>query len=237
MSDLNAPSATSRDRALQLAKRGAKGVLGALPVVGPATAEVIDYFFRLPLEERRNQWFAEVGSVLEKLRTKQPEIGIDALSQDPEFITTLHRATDVAIRTHQQEKIAALRAAVLSSALPSAPGMDLRSFFLHLVEELSPTHLRILALYNDPRAWFSAHGGTAPTGLYAGSKLEVLKAAYPDLVQADTWRVFADQLEARELMGGITAMMSGASIMQPATTPLGKRFVEFITEPPPAASE
>jgi hypothetical protein len=46
------------------------------------------------------------------------------------------------MRTHQDAKVESLRNAVINSALPTAPDMDLRAFFLHLVDELSPTHLR-----------------------------------------------------------------------------------------------
>jgi hypothetical protein len=69
-------------------------------------------------------------------------------------VTTVHQATDVALRTHLDAKREALRNAVVNAALPSAPSSEQQAEFLRLVETLSPTHLRLLRLYDNPRAYF-----------------------------------------------------------------------------------
>jgi hypothetical protein len=228
-SDLTPPTESPGERRRDLAKRAAKGVLGAVPVAGGALSEVVDALFRHPLEARREKWFAQVAKAIEDLRGRHPEVDIAELSRDEEFVTALHQATDAAMRTHHQEKLTALRNAVLNAALPSAPDSDMQSFFIQLAQQLSPTHLRILAVYDDPPRWFKKHGINPPE-LYAGSRTEVLQLALPDLFRSN-WRTYIKQLEAEGLMGSLSGMVTGPSVMSSATTELGKAFLAFISAP------
>jgi hypothetical protein len=96
-----------------------KGALSGIPVAGGILAE----FFSLVLT---------------------PQLG-----DNPAFITTVMHATQVALRTHQQEKLDALRNAVMNAATGNTPEEDLQSLFLTFIEEFTPTHLRILNLIRD----------------------------------------------------------------------------------------
>ncbi|HWE42435.1 MAG TPA: hypothetical protein VG432_08015 [Gemmatimonadaceae bacterium] len=227
--DLTPPTESPGERTRALAKHAAKGALGAVPLAGGALAEVVDVLFRDPLEARRERWFEQVAEAIEDLRARKPNVDVDGLARNEEFVTTLHHATDAAMRTHHQEKLSALRNAVLNAALPGAPDSDMQIVFVQLVQQLSPTHLRILAVYNDPLQWFAQHGITPPT-LYAGSRAEVLQLALPDIARAN-WRVYAKQLEDAGLMGSLAGMVTGPTITSSATTDLGKEFLAFISAP------
>jgi hypothetical protein len=57
--------------------------------------------------------------------------------------------TLVAIRTHKEEKLLALRNAVVNSATATAPQDDLKAIFLNLVDAFTPTHLKIVKYFQN----------------------------------------------------------------------------------------
>jgi hypothetical protein len=60
------------------------------------------------------------------------------------------QAAQAAIRTHDQEKLDALRNAVLNTALGKEPDKDRQAIFLSLLDRLQPAHLRILKTFQHP---------------------------------------------------------------------------------------
>ena len=68
----------------------------------------------------------------------------------------------MATRNHEQEKIDALRNAVLNSALPHPPDDSLQQTFLAWVDRFTVWHLHSLSLFDDPKAWFAAGVGNSP---------------------------------------------------------------------------
>jgi hypothetical protein len=106
------------------------------------------------------------------------------------------------------------------------------SEFLRLVDMLSPTHLRLLWLYDDPRGYFQAHSLPEPDYV-AASRDVLITTAFPDLVdQEAAWRRAAQQLEELGLMGRLGGMGTGAGVWNRATTDLGRTFLHFISSPP-----
>jgi hypothetical protein len=78
---------------------------------------------------------------------KVSELTPERLSRNEAFVSTALRATEIAVRTHEHEKLEALRNAVMSSALPDAPDDTLQQIFLNHVDSLTPWHLRILTIH------------------------------------------------------------------------------------------
>lgn len=121
-----------------------KGTLSVIPFAGGAAAELFTLILSPPLEKRRQRW---MESVTERL--DQAEANIQSLGQNPSFVTTLVHASTIAVRTHQEEKLEALRNAVVNSALGLTPSDDLQAIFLNLVDSFTPTHLRILRYFQN----------------------------------------------------------------------------------------
>ncbi len=117
-----------------------KGVLSTVvPLAGGTAAELFELVLAPPLSKRRDEWMESVAKRLEGV-----EANVNSMRNDPAFVTTALQATQIALRTHQEEKLEALRNAVVNSAIGTAPQDDLRAIFLNLVDAFTPTHLRIL---------------------------------------------------------------------------------------------
>jgi hypothetical protein len=188
-----------------------KAAISAVPGIGGPAAELLAIALISPLEKRRDEWMSSVA-----VRLQAAELRLDKLADDPAFVTTLVHATQIASRNHQEEKLSALRNAVVNSALGNAPAEDLRALFLTLVDELTPTHLRILRL-------FESSGSVGSTRQQLAAEREVtdqmvLRLSNSGLI--DDPRPYAGRM--REHPEPLVTL---------AWTPskLGKRFLEFIT--------
>lgn len=121
-----------------------KGALSGVPLVGGIAAELLTLAFEPPLSKRRDEW---MESLWKKL--KAAEAKLESLQDDPAFFTTILQATQIALRTHQEEKLEALLNAVANSAVRPAPEDDVRALFLNFIEGFTPTHLRLLRFFQS----------------------------------------------------------------------------------------
>lgn len=68
------------------------------------------------------------------------------------------QATQTALRTHLEEKLKALKNAVVNVALGKEPDPDRQQQFRTLVDRFSDTHLVVLKFLNDPASHFQRRG-------------------------------------------------------------------------------
>ncbi len=52
---------------------------------------------------------------------------------------------------------------------------------MSLVDRFTPSHLRLLTLWNDPPAWFASHGLTPPEAGMAGSRTQTVEAGLAEM--------------------------------------------------------
>jgi hypothetical protein len=123
---------------------------------------------------------------------------------------------------------------VLNSVAPDAPDADTQAIFLNLVDRFTPSHLRLLTLWDDPPAWFSSDADlTPPAAGMAGSRTQTVEAALPEMWgRQDFYLLIAGELSAaRMLTADLSGMVTGTSLMDRLTTGFGRQFVRFISPP------
>lgn len=130
-------------------------------------------------------------------------------------------------------KIEALRNAVLNSVSPDAPDADRQVIMLDLVDRFTPSHFRLVTLWDDPPAWFALHGLTPPQAGMAGSRTQTVEAGLPEMRgRTDFYLRVAHELsEAQMMTAKLSAMVSPSSLMDRLTTDFGRQFVRFIGPP------
>jgi hypothetical protein len=232
------PDLTKRPKetALDVAHTVVKAALGSVPVVGSAASELFAAVVTPPIARRRDEWVENIALGLERLRAGEG-LNYDELSRNDVFISTVLHATQAALRSHQQEKLDALRNAVLNSARSGAPDDDLQLTFLNLVDTFTPWHLRILAFLHDPRAWLDSRT-VSYRHLMMGDVSTVLEMAFPELVsRRDFYDQVAKDLHVRGLLSteSLRVTMTADGMVSSRTTEMGKTFLKFISEP--SASE
>lgn len=165
----------------EVVERAVEAALGSVPIAGPALAVTFVTTLGWRLEHRREEWFTHLAEGLEDVRQRMGDLDFKQLAENPTFVDAVITTTRTIGHTHQKEKIAALRNAVLNSVAPGAPDADTQAIFLNLADRYTPSHLRLLTMWNDPPGWFASHGLTAPTGAIAGAMADVVETGLPEM--------------------------------------------------------
>jgi hypothetical protein len=141
-------------------------------------------------------------------------------------------ATQAAGRTHEQEKLEALRNAITNSALGLAPEEHVQLMFVRFIDEFTTLHLRLLAYMRDPPGWFVRHK-SLPGPANSGSRTLVLEAALPELNgQKDLYMQAVNEVAARGLaQAALGGLVTAQGSWDALTTPFGNRFLDFVSRP------
>lgn len=200
----------------------AKAGIGSVPGVGNAAAEFFQSLVQPPLERRRDEWMSDVSDRIKKL--EEEGLTIEKLQNNEQFISTVMQATQISMRTHQQEKREALRNAVINSAKAISPDENTQQMFLNFVDDFTEWHMRLLRLFNAP---------PPVPGLSGGGLSTVLEHYYPQLQGR---REFYDQVWRDLYVRGLVrsehmhTTIIGSGLTQQQTTPMGVEFLRFISD-------
>jgi hypothetical protein len=194
---------------------------------------IFDNLVTPPIERRRDSWREEVGQRIQQLEGAG-QVSIEALIQDEQFATTLLQASAVAIRTHEKEKINALRNAVLNAALPEPPAESIQQMFIAWIDGFTTWHLRLARFFQDPKAAFLALGKTPPIIAIVGNIPAVVQLLYPELGRRqDFAELVANDLHNKKIIEMPRYVFTGGAdgIYCKRTTSLGDQLLGFISAP------
>jgi hypothetical protein len=217
----------------KLVEPAVEAALSVVPVAGGPLAVLWKQFAGAAYEKRRQAWSEEVSSAINDLLLRVHDLDAQLLGNNDRFLDALAYATATAVTTGQQEKIDALRNAVLNSALPSSISADRQAIFLHYIRDFTASHLKLLKLLADPPAWFEASDRDWPN-LYAGGLGSIIEAGIPEFIgQRDLYDQLGSDLAAAGMTntGGFHTTMTASGLTAGRLTETGKAFLSFITEP------
>jgi hypothetical protein len=235
MSDERAPIAPTGESARDYAHRAVRVGLGFIPVLGAVAAEIFDIAISTPAERRRDRWIIDVTEALAELAESQDGL-LERLGSDERFTTIVLQASSAAVRTHEEEKLCALRNAVLNAALAPSIHETEQQLFIQLVNDLTAWHLRVLQLFADWRRALSHYEcrGSFRRSIVAMEYQEM--TAHEHLVHQLTF----DLVNRALLQPGVPQPVGVGSYVVHAvpddrdmyvTTDWGKALLEFIKDP------
>jgi len=220
--------------AADLAREVGRAIVSTIPVAGGPLQVAFENIFTSPIEKRKEAWLNQLADVITEVQQRVSEITPERLAENDAFVTVVMQASQVAIRNHQQAKLEALRNAVLNAALPNPPHEDEQMVFLRLIDQLTPWHLRVLSVLNDPIQWMERNNIHNP-GWGMGGASTVLEHCLPDLRgQQETYDQIVLDLQGQGLLGRgqfLHTMMTGGGMVASRTTERGRRFIRFISAP------
>lgn len=187
----------------------------------PTANELLALVIQPPLERRRQEWMRTVGERLAELE-KEGKVKLEALQDNEEFVSAVLQASAVALRTHQTEKLEALRNAIINVAKGQAPEDALLHMYLLLVDDLSVFQVRMMHAMAAPQV---------PPNMSTGGLNHVLEHTLPEARGKEAvYRQLWSDLAARGLVdGGLNVTMSGSGLATKRTTGLGDSFLKFIS--------
>jgi hypothetical protein len=168
-------------------------------MISGGVVEAFPAIFASPMDKRRDRsigdlysWVDELHNRLMALEQGGKDFEVEDLINNEAFISILIQATQVAIKTHQQEKLEALRNLVVNVALDIDIDEDIRQWCVSQIDSFTTTHLRLLIFLDNPKEFMRLRypnlNATNPspgapeeifTGL--GDSLEFYNQVYQDL--------------------------------------------------------
>jgi hypothetical protein len=107
-----------------------------------------------PATQRRDKWIDDyLSKAVQTIAEKATPSVIENLSTNEPFLTVVLQATSIALRNHQEEKLEALRNAIINSVLPNAPDESLQLIFLNFIDSFMPCHLIMMDFIDNPTDW------------------------------------------------------------------------------------
>lgn len=121
--------------------KAGRAIVELIPSIGPLSSYFYQKYIVSPSSKRINDFYQTLVDSLCEISAK-----VDCLDFDsPSFTTTLMYAMQIASRNHQEEKLIALRNAVINSVIIPPLDDDIQKIFLNLIDEFTPSHTRVLS--------------------------------------------------------------------------------------------
>lgn len=206
--------------------------LGTIPIGGAAATELLNAIVAPPLDGRRQKWMERVGIALRKLEQSKG-VNLEDLQNNDVFLDTVIQATQLALRTSQEEKLEALRNAILNATLDDFPEVAMQQMFLNFIDFLTVWHIRLLTFLNDP-AECATEKGIDYSSTLMGGMSRFIETVFPELGgRRDLYEQWGNDLHSRGLIvtNNFQVTESGHDLVRSKTTALGKQFLEYITNP------
>ena len=193
----------------------------------PCGSELVNAIVTPPIEKRRTEWIEAIAKLITELSDRLDGFDPSNLSENESFISTVLNATTIAIKTHQKEKLEALKNAVQNSALPSAPEDNLRCIYFRLIDSLTPYHIRLLR--------FFAFANESTTHKKTSLQIwEWVYEAIPELPNnIDLAKKLIEDLRNEFLLEikSLPVVMTTGGLFGSRVTNLGRGFLNFIKSP------
>lgn len=156
------PERTNSDHLHTATKIG----LGFIPVVGGVITTLFETVFSAPIDKRKEEWLRRVAYTVNQLYEKVEGLTPEKLSDNPEFVSVFLQASNIAIRTHNIEKLEALNAAIKNTVLQVDLGESKKIIFLRIVDQMTPLHFKLLHFLTNPEQYVQELNSTLPPNQY-----------------------------------------------------------------------
>jgi len=220
------PQKNTKDYCYDSVKAG----FNLFPFVGGALATVFETVFSSPIDTRKEAWLCDLAKVVDDLCNKVENLTPEKLSKNEEFISAYLLASNIAIRSHQKEKLTALRAAVKNTVLITDYDESMKMIFIRVIDEMTPLHFRLLTFLSTPNVFISELNKLqSPNSITDWGSLEnVWDETYKD-IRADN-SLIDIVISDLHRFGFVHIDKFHKASMNSVSTSIGKQFVAFINE-------
>lgn len=227
-------SPPEKSTAREIVEAAVEGAVGMVPIVGNPLAVALGLSMGWAYNKRMQAWLADLAHAVTELQeVSEAWSSFEDLAEDDVFVDAVIHASRAAQATHQAEKLTALRNGVLNSLGADAPAVDEQARFFRLVDQFTAAHLTLLTLLDDPGAAFDGEGVPRPE-YYSGSRSRLAEDFPPFIGKPAEWlELLASDLASARLIvvSSLSGMITGSGVWDPVTSPLGRRFLEFVRTP------
>jgi hypothetical protein len=202
-----------------------EALVAAIPFVGGSLTVLIDGILKPSHERRLESWLENLSEVVSALQCDAYRFDQLLFAPDNEtFVSSVHRATQIAMSTSIEGKIELLKSALLSVGLGLVSDEFLAVRMISLVDELSVEHLQLIRYAAQPAKFHRTDArppiAATPRSMIA-STFGGLSTEIVDLLLHD--------LGSRGLLKLSGLTVASKEYLEPFATPLGLEFLSFVS--------
>lgn len=206
-----------------------KAGMSSFPIIGGIFSELFSTVFSAPSAKRRDQILSELDRKINDLLSRNESLTIESLINNEAFLTACLQAYQIAMRTHQQEKLIALMNAAVNSATTSIDENE-QQMFLMFIDSFNEWHLKLLLFFNSPLQYMN----TDTVYSSFGSLNNLILRVFPELRNREEfYKQIITDLSIRGLISfdisQLKVMTSGIDLNHSRTTQFGLRFIAYIS--------
>lgn len=193
-------------------------------MVGSAIRQLIE----APLKRRQVKWFEEVRQLVLDHEATLTRLAAQDPQRLDEVLSVIAMSYSAAVRTHIEEKRAMLLKAIENTIVRDTD-FDLLSYFVRLIEDFQPVHMKVLKAYEFPEPLYERK--VAEIYQDKGTDVYIGRLVVVDNPKLSIYVEAAEQeLESRSLIArnGTTKIKSGEIVLRGCLTELGRLFLDHI---------
>ena len=216
-----------------VAANAAEAATSLIPVVGGPLSVVVATLFGYSYQKRLEDWRDEVVAQIRRLNDERG-VAVEDLAGNPAFLDAVATATRIAEMTSSSEKRSYLANALFNVGVGTSLVPDKQAIYLRYVEELTPSHMTMLSLLDDPPKFLDDRGIPWPS-IMMGGLGSIVELGLPELhADKPLLDTVVDDLQRYGLAQnpGLNAIMSGEGLKAARGTAKGREFVQFISSSP-----
>lgn len=206
----------------------AKGGLSCIPIVGGAVAALFETVLSAPIDKRKEQWLLKLAETVDELCSTVDGLSIQSLSENEEFISICIQASNIALRTHHEEKLRRLLNAIRSCV--TNPNMDetKRMIFLRILDEMTELHIQTFVFLAETHRFVAELNSRQPPNhpVHWGDARNVWSKFYPDIKSEDP--ILDVVVNDLHRYGFVFIDKFSHSSLDSVATKLGREFLKFI---------
>ena len=206
--------------------------MSLVPFVGGVLSEAFTTIVTEPSSKRRDNILMLFDERINEVASRVDGLEINILKNDGVFLSTVLQAFQIAMRTHQQEKIAALLNAITNAALSENVEENEQHMFLMVIDSFTELHLRLLLFFYSPDKLCQEKGLKFPDFVLKDNLINVTEKIFPDLKgKFELYSQVSKDLFLRGLLNNDPFNLDWEhNSMNFSVTPMGKQFIDFISQ-------
>ncbi|GHA42515.1 hypothetical protein ACFFLZ_13935 [Photobacterium aphoticum] len=205
---------------------GVKATLNVIPLAGGALATLFETVFSAPIDKRKEDWLILLASTVDEVCEKVENLTPEKLSEHDAFISAYLQASNIAVRTHQEEKIKALNNAVKNTVLNNEIDETIKLMFIRFIDEMTPLHFRILHFLSTPDHYIQKLNTNPNSYTHWGDLRNVWEKTYSDVSSNDP--IIDLIISDLNRFGMVRIKQFHEARLDSVGTSVGQNFIDFI---------
>ena len=199
-----------------------KTLRSAIPIGGTLITCIWDSIKAQSANRRMDDWKAQIEDKLKNL-----DLSLEDIGNNEAFTSAMMKATDIALKTAEDEKRLYLANAVRNT-IEANIEESVMMIYLDLLDKYTVWHIRILNLFHNPKAFSQVD----VSNIISGSASIVVEQVYPEIAKEKNLldKIVKDLQNDGMMAEGsyMHAVMTANGIVSSRTTDLGNKFLQFI---------